>query len=195
MRVQSRALSGLGAGLGDYLGTAPVTLMNGRIITDPANTPPGGAPAQGFGTSITEDCVPYICGADSTNQAAHYWCSYWGQAGSEPCHPECAKFTTEGAATCDIAIVSGTPSFPQGNNAQVTRQVAAAMPASAPATLTPQSIVSPLPDITLVLEPMTTPVCSDWDSLNGWIANNPLLAAGLAVGVFAIIYHCQSRKR
>ena len=78
-----RGMAGLGRGLGDYLMPGAVRLIDGTVISDPANTTP--TPAQ---------CLPYQCGADPSNQAARYWCSYYGQASSRPpcSDPSCAPW-------------------------------------------------------------------------------------------------------
>jgi hypothetical protein len=72
-----------GRGLGDYLMPGALRLVDGTTIADPANTPP--TPAQ---------CLPYQCGADPSNQAARYWCSYYGRASTRPpcTDPSCAPW-------------------------------------------------------------------------------------------------------
>jgi hypothetical protein len=48
-------------------GSAPVTLFDGTVISDPAGT-----------QAERADCVPYQCGADPANMAARQWCSWYG---------------------------------------------------------------------------------------------------------------------
>ena len=57
--------------------------------------------------------------------------------------------------------------------------------------LTPQNIARPLPDITAVLEPMQ-PECSGWQQLNGWINDNPAIAA---VGLVAVYFLFRSQQK
>lgn len=95
-----RGMAGLGRGLGDYLMPGAVRLIDGTVINDPANTPP--TPAQ---------CLPYQCGADPSNQAARYWCSYYGQATTlPPCtDPRCAPWKP---GYCTLAAVAAAPPPP-----------------------------------------------------------------------------------
>lgn len=181
MRVAARSLGALG----DYLGPTPVTLIDGTVIQDPGNTP-----------ATQAQCDPFICGADASNLAARYWCAFWGHAGNAPCRPVCAQYDSEGASTCSIQIAGGAaPPSPAIQNAQVTQAVVAAMPPGKPANLTPKTIVQPMPDITAALSPIPVQQCSLWESVNGWISDNPLLAAALLVGGFAVAWHCQTVKR
>jgi hypothetical protein len=179
MRVSARSLGSLG----DYQGPSPVTLIDGTVISDPGSTP-----------ATQAQCDPYICGADAENLGARIWCAFWGRAGNAPCRPVCAQWDSEGASTCEIAITGAAAPPPTSavQNAQVNQPVAQAMPPTAPATLTPATIVAPMPSITAALAPEPAQTCSDWQSVNGWIADNPLFAAAIAVGAFAIIYHCQT---
>jgi hypothetical protein len=62
----------------------------------------------------------------------------------------------------------------------------------APRMLTPQNIVTPLPDITQALQPVGV-ACSEWDALNRSIGENPLLAAGLLGLAFLVLFPRRSR--
>lgn len=94
-----RGLRGFG-GLGDYLMPGAVRLIDGTVINDPANTVP--TPAQ---------CLPYQCGADPSNQAARYWCSYYGQATTlPPCtDPRCAPWKPSYCTTAPAAAGAVAP--------------------------------------------------------------------------------------
>ena len=104
-----RGVRGMGGrGLGDYLMSGAVRLIDGTVINDPANTVP--TPAQ---------CLPYQCGADPSNQAARYWCSYYGRATTRPpCwDPSCApwKPTCTPPLALPIAAPTAAPAvYPYG---------------------------------------------------------------------------------
>lgn len=58
--------------------------------------------------------------------------------------------------------------------------IVAAPPISLPPlpALTPQNIVQPFPNITAAIAPQPV-ACSTWEQLNGWIAQNPIVAVVL----------------
>lgn len=171
---------GMGA-LGTYQGPVPVTLIDGTVINDPNTQSPTDA-----------QCIPYRCGADPSNVGARLWCGYWGRGGNTPCHPECGKY---GANLCLIGVVQPPQPSTTIANTNVSKAVAAAVPPSVPARLTPQSIVNPLPDISLTLAPVPVATCSDWQGLNGWIADHPLLATGILAGAFILAYRGKHGRR
>ena len=134
------------------------TLISGKTITDP-NTP-----------ATAADCLPYQCGADASNTDALQWCSIWGQSGVLSCgDPSCAPW-----ASCQPGAV-GAPA-----PAQVQPQLP---------VLTPQNIVQPLPDVAAAVAPV--PVAEDsglWCSLNGAIAENPMLAVLTLAAVAVLLW-------
>jgi len=121
-----------------------------------------------------ETCVSYACGADPANLAGRYACAYYGMAQALSCQdPQC------------------TPYCP---DQQVMAQ-AAALPASQPApvaVLTPQSIIQAVPTITLQPAPIQM-TCDWWSTVNGNIAQNPLLAAGI-LGILGFAVLSSRRK-
>jgi hypothetical protein len=134
------------------------TLISGKSITDPMSTP-----------ATAADCLPYRCGADSSNMDALQWCSFWGRSGVISCaDPSCAPWSS-----CP-APAMGAPAPPQ---------VQPQLP-----MLTPQNIVQPLPDVAAAVAPV--PVDQDngglWCSLNGAIAQNPMLAV-LSLAAVAVL--------
>jgi hypothetical protein len=163
MRIHVAAIHGLGA----YpFPPQSFTLISGRQI-DPTVDTPG-----------PDDCTPYQCGADPTNQAARMWCSYNGRVGARVCtDPSCAPYRDQIAA-CTLPAPAPPPSI----------FTPAPQPPVIP-TLTPANIVQPLPDITQTLQPrpVQVPDCSLWCSINGAIADYPLIAAALLAGLaFAV---------
>jgi hypothetical protein len=173
---------GMGA-LGTYQGPAPVTLIDGTVIQDPNTQSPTAA-----------QCVPYQCGADPDNQGARLWCAYWGRGGAlDPCAAnECGSY---GASLCARSVVQPVQPSATVSNARVTQAVTAAAPTSISARLTPQNIVSPMPDITQALAPVPVATCSDWQLLNGWIQDNSLLAAAILAGAFMLAYRGRNGRR
>ena len=164
---------GIGA-LGTYQGPVPVTLVDGTVIQDPNSQSPTDA-----------QCIPYRCGADPNNIGARLWCGYWGRGGNTPCHRECGSY---GAYLCARSVVQPPQPSTAISNANVSKAVTAAAPPSLPAKLSPQNIVNPLPDITQALAPVSVSTCSTWQGFNGWIQDNPLIAAGILAGAFVIAY-------
>jgi hypothetical protein len=59
--------------------------------------------------------------------------------------------------------------------APVPPGVVTSLPTVPPPALTPHNIVQPLPDIQAAVMPAQAP-CSQWQALNGWIAQNPMWA-------------------
>ena len=171
MRVARGTLSGLGT----YQGPVPVVLIDGTVIQDPNSQAPTDA-----------ECIPYRCGADASNLGARLWCAYYGRGGNQPCLDVCDQYSSEGASTCAISIVAPEPASTAVANAHVSKAVQAAAPPGAPAVLTPQSIVQPLPDITAVFAPIPVSNCSGWQSVNGWVQDNPLLAGALLFGAYLL---------
>lgn len=132
------------------------TLISGKTISDPS------IPA------TAADCLPYQCGADSSNTEALQWCSFWGQAGVLSCvNPSCAPW-----ASCQPGAAGGP----------APAQAAPQLP-----VLTPQNIVQPLPDVAAAVAPV--PVADDsslWCQINGAIAENPMLAV-LTLAAMAVL--------
>lgn len=130
---------------------AQFTLVNGKMISDPATQLP-----------TREDCVPYMCGADPGNQQARLWCAQHGFVGALTCtDPQCQPYRSAIPA-CTLPQVYGAALAPP----QIV-------------TLTPQNIVQPLPDITSVTAPTPAPQgapCSFWCDLNRAISEHPLVA-------------------
>lgn len=167
MRVALGSLAGglAAAPLYDYpYPRGSFTLVNGKVIADPASQQPTG-----------DDCLPYKCGV-AGDDAVLGWCSFYGQPGALPgcVHPDCAPYR-------DMIRYCTLPQVP-GTDAQET--------VNAIPTLTPENIVQPLPDITVVLQPQPVfPDCSMWSRVNGAIAEHPVIAiavlAGFAIAVFA----------
>ena len=146
--------------LGDYLGASQVTLFDGTVISDPANT-----------QAHSADCMPFLCGADPNNSAVRYWCSYWNQVQMPACEdPECAPYRAQ-VPGCNVVLPT-----PQAPNPP--------QPVVPPVMLTPQSIVQPMPNITQPNTPVPLPVpdTSCWCNLNQWIEDNPILAGLVLVG-------------
>jgi hypothetical protein len=169
--------------LGTYQGPVPVTLIDGTVIEDPNSQVPTAA-----------QCVPYQCGADPSNVGARLWCAYYGRSGAlDPCAVnECGSY---GASLCAHSVVQPAQPSTVVSNAAVSKSVTKAVPASTPPRLNPQNIVNPLPDITQALAPVPVSTCSQWQELNGWIQDNPLIAVGILAGAFFLAYRSQSGRR
>lgn len=155
------------SGLGQYAGAQSVTLFDGTVIADPANTP-----------ATQEQCVPFWCGANPTNSDVRYWCGFWGRYGNIPCtSDQCAPYRSA-APNCNMVVP--TPQAP--NPPQPT-------PAQAPPTLTPQNIIQPLPNITIANAPVPvqteSPSC--WCQVNDFINENPLMALFALAGVALLV--------
>lgn len=157
-------------GIGQIVSSSiPVTLVSGKVISDPMSQ----SPAPG-------DCLPYQCGADSSNGGALQWCSTWGQAGVKPCYsPECGP-AAQYLSNCI------QPAQPPPTAAVIP--TSAPMPAPAIPVLTPQNIVQPLPDITAVVAPEPEPTCSFWCDLNSAIAANPMIAVAILAGAAFLLW-------
>lgn len=170
---------GIGA-VSNYPGPVPVTLLTGENIADPGTT-----------QATEADCLPYQCGEDPENTAALFWCAFWGQSRARACtDPACGPYQQ--------ACVFQAPAAKATMNAAVTPAVQAAVqstaPSYAPARLTPQNIVQAMPDITLALAPVPVQSCDAWLEVNGWISDNPLLAAAILAGTFVIAWRQSGRR-
>jgi hypothetical protein len=159
-------------GMGQLVSNSiPVTLVSGKVISDPMTQ----SPSPG-------DCLPYQCGADSSNGGALQWCSMWGQAGAKPCYsPECAPAAQWLGNCIQPAVAAPTA-------AVVPTTPAAPAPAPAIPVLTPQNIVQPLPDITAVVAPIPEQSCSFWCDLNTAIAANPMIAVAVLAGAAFLLW-------
>ena len=158
--------------LGTYPFPSPVTLFDGRVITDPEHTEP-----------TREDCIPYMCGADPANQNARMYCSWHGRSGAMPgcTDPECAPYKSA-IPYCTLPVATPAPAA-----SIFTPPVPP--PPPPPLTLTPANIVQPLPDITrtLAAQPATVE-CSLWSQLNGAIANHPGVALAILAGATYLVW-------
>lgn len=146
--------------------TPSITLISGKVITNPASTAPAG-----------NDCLPYNCGADSQNQAAIQWCSQWGHVGVYACSsPQCDPVRS--LLACAPAPAPAPPPVPPPPPSVLMS------PSLAVPNLTPQNVVQPLPDITATVKPTPIPTaqCSLWCDLNAAIAANPLMAVLILAG-------------
>lgn len=146
--------------LGAWAGPATVTLAD-QTIADPGNTP-----------ATAADCLPYQCGADPENAGARIWCSFWGQSGARSCvDPNCAAWR-DSVPGCSLPAPAGSKPAPE-------------LP-----MLTPQSIVQPLPSITLqpVVVAAAEPGCNLWCDLNGAIAAHPVVAVVGLLAAVALIW-------
>ena len=150
----------------------PFTLVSGRVISDPENTP-----------ATREDCLPYMCGADNSNDAALFWCAYHGQHGAlAGCvDPQCIDFRSL-IPYCQVRADAGMPSGPAPTN----------LP-----TLTPQNIVQPLPDITVTMRPEPVATLQDtmWCNLNNAINTYPLVAIGALAALAVILWPKKGGRR
>lgn len=139
---------------------APITLISGKVIANPSVQAPTG-----------NDCLPYQCGADSSNIAALMWCSSYGQAAAFPCSD----------SECDPVRSMLNCSGP-----------ATSAPAQAPIkgipALSPQNIVQPLPDVTATLAPVPECPHSLWCNLNQAIAQNPIIAIAALAGAAFLLW-------
>jgi hypothetical protein len=134
------------------------------------------------------DCVPYMCGFDPTNLDVRMWCSEYGQAAALSCvDPDCAPWK-DSVPACSLPP---PPPLPPASNPIAAAYIAAAQPAPPPPppTLTPYNIATPLPDITLALQPLPTlPPCSWWESLNGAIEQHPVIALAVVAAAAFIFW-------
>lgn len=120
-------------------------------------------------------CLPYMCGADQGNESAIMACAIAGYSGVFGCtDPACAPYC---------------PNQRLQIPATVSKIPAAAIVKSGPPILTPQNIVSPIPDITRVFAPVPLEIpCSPWAELNQSIMDNPVIAAGLLGLAFFVLW-------
>lgn len=133
----------------------PVTLYDGTVIADPANTPASAA-----------DCLAGQCGWGDV--AYRLWCAQNGQVGARSCaDPSCGPF-------CPPMPVSMTAPMPS-----VVQTVTAQVPSPQPPQLTPQFLVDKLPSIIQPGIAVLPPAC---DPLTQWVSDNALL---VGVGLFA----------
>lgn len=83
-----------------YHGSIPVTLIDGTVIADPANTTPTDA-----------QCLPFSCFADKgLNTGARYWCAFYGKQNSyNPCsNPACAPWSAQ-SGVCPSTDATAQP--------------------------------------------------------------------------------------
>jgi hypothetical protein len=137
------------------------------------------------------DCLPYQCGADAGNEAMIMSCQANGFNQSRSCYdPLCAPYCPP------------KQSSPRGHSVSKvsTRSVHRSMHGigqtpSDPAILTPQNLASPLPDVTQALSPQSIVVsCSGWDTLNGSIQDNPVIAALVLGLAFYVLWPKQGKR-
>ena len=149
-----------------YNGASSITLIDGTVISDPANT-----------QATSAQCLPFMCGADPNNSDARYWCAFWGQYGAlVGCvDSRCAAFKSQ-IPGCDIVA----PTIEIPNPPQV---------ALVPANLTTANIVQPLPSITQANHPVTLPSQDDscFCQLNQMINDNPVVSLLVLAGVATFI--------
>ena len=134
------------------------------------------------------DCLPYQCGADAGNEAMIMSCQAAGFNGSRSCYdPACAPYCPPKQSS---PRVSKVPS------ASVNRSLhGIGQTATSNNILTPQSLVAPLPDVTQALSPQSIVVsCSGWDTLNGSIQDNPVIAALVLGLAFYVLWPKQGRR-
>jgi hypothetical protein len=153
------------SGLGQYAGSATVTLIDGTVIQNPGSTSP-----------TADQCTPYQCGADQSNHDAYYWCGFWGRGGNVQCeYPQCAPYRASIPACNIVAPTPQAPNPPQ--------------PPTPPVVLTPANVVQPMPNITVANTPVPVktqdPSC--WCQLNQFINDNPLIAVLALAGVAMIV--------
>jgi hypothetical protein len=100
-RFRPRGFMGLGQASAPYYhGGVPVTLIDGTVISDPANTTPTDA-----------QCLPFSCFADKgLNLAARYWCAFYGKQNSyNACeNPACAPWKTQ-SGICPSTAATAQP--------------------------------------------------------------------------------------
>lgn len=135
------------------------------------------APLSAAASPNAESCLAYQCGAGEMDEASLLACAQAGYSGVKSCgDPACAPY-------CPNRVVAPLITAPP-------LQVTPATPQAAPAVLTPQSIVQPMPDITRTLQPVVIieqQSCDWWQSLNGAINGNPGVATlVLAVTAFVL---------
>jgi hypothetical protein len=166
-------------GFGDYQppsGLGPVVLLDGSIIADPANT-----------KATADQCNPFACGADPSNMATRYWCSYWDQVGSFFCtDPRCAPYRAS-IPGCTLPMVTPAPTF--------SNPTPAPLPPPPIPTLTNANITQPLPSITTSLRPLppAEPDCSLWCVVNGAIDDHPVIALAVLLGIAAVMWPKKGR--
>jgi hypothetical protein len=156
--------------LGMYQGPGgAVTLFDGTVISDPANT-----------RATAEDCLPFACGNDQGNNAARYWCAFNGNPGGSP-------------ACTDMACDPYRPAWcvPGVGAQQMPKTTTQTMPDitstahEPPPPITPESLMQRLPDI-VNPAPVIVPTCAD--AFAQWVDGNKLLAVGgLALLAWALL--------
>jgi hypothetical protein len=101
-----------------YPGPTPVYDYYGNLV-DPS-TP-----------ATAADCLPFVCGAQSSNTAAKFWCAYWGQAANYAgcLDPRCAPFRPSYCVPS-----SGAPVAPAVSRPAAAAAAPAAAPSSTPAS-------------------------------------------------------------
>jgi hypothetical protein len=158
---------------GGYNGPVPIYDYYGRLRD--GNTAPSPA-----------DCLPFQCGAQTGNLAAHYWCAFYGRSGnfSGCTDSQCADFRPSYCAPAAVAaaivappstapppspVSIPTPSIP---TAPLPSQSGDNNPSSNTGTITVQTPAGPVqvPAASVPEASLTTPakisVPNIWDSLD-----------------------------
>ena len=150
------------------MSTCPSSLINGGGYIDGNDT--GGNP-----TTYAE-CIPYMCGADPFNYAARYSCSNAGYEGNKSClDPDCAPYCPNAAIAPAVQAAATALHFQP--------------------TLTASNLVRPIPAITNPLQAVPLPNLSPWCEFNQAIADHPVIAAGVLVGLYALFAKGGKRGR
>jgi len=128
-----------------------------------------------------EECVPFLCGESGTT-AQITACAQAGYTGAFGCSDQ---ICSESGFGCPAASLPATPSTPVTQSDIGTAQTQPTRSQKPGPRLTPQTLVRSFPDITAALAPAPpAPVCDLWQEMNGWIEDNPLIAAAVLAGVF-----------
>lgn len=118
--------------------------------------------------STYAECLPYMCGAAPFNYAMRYSCSANGFQGAKSCQdPECQPWCP--------------------NATQAPAVQAAAVSLHFNPKLTSQNLVRPIPAITDSLHAVPLADLSPICQLNQAIANHPVIASGILIGLFALL--------
>jgi hypothetical protein len=121
-------------------------------------------------------CVPYMCGADPLNYAVRYSCSNAGYQGVKSClDPECAPYCP--------------------NSTMVPPVEAAAAALHFQPRLTASNLVRPVPAITDALRAQPLADLSPLCQLNQAIADHPVIASGILIGLFALVSRGKRGRR
>jgi hypothetical protein len=122
-------------------------------------------------------CLPYQCGADSSNISAIYACAVAGYSGALSCDdPQCEPYCPNQNLAPTLAPPYQPPATPSAPSQPTT-------------VLTPASIVQPFPDITRTLQPIVaSQPCDWWQTMNGDIAANTLLSVAALAGLFLLAF-------